>query len=490
MRGLTKQQIDSFNYFLNVDIKTIVMANSRITCDADPAWYLEYKDIRIGKPDVDLPEAAGVSEPITPQQCRLRDMTYSAQIFVDIEYTRDKPNGNGQKERVFKPNHCIGRMPIMLRCSHCELYGKTDAEMATMGECPIDSGGYFVVRGTEKVILIQEQLSKNRIIIEKDNKGNASASFTSSTARSKTKTNIILKNGKFHLKHNSFTDGIPIVIVLKALGISSDQEVVQLVGSEPQFADELAASLEEAGSVVANTGGQRGVYTQTQALEYIGTKIKPTKFGRRTAYNKADEAREKLATVVVSHVPVVRYDFRPKAIYVALMVRRIIQAMYDETVIDDKDYYGNKRLELAGQTMSLLFEDVFKGHNSEVQKTAQKLLEKPSRTSVFDVIRYLPANRITTLLYNSISTGNWNLRRFGMERQGVTQVLTVLVMTFASVLGLFASMLGLFASLFASVLGLFWSPLTTGWHAGAVKVVFHRWPWYDYSCPEPVREDP
>jgi len=50
------------------------------------------------------------------------------------------------------------------------------------------------------------------------------------------------------------------------------------------------------------------------------------------------QAREKLATVVVSHVPVVRYDFRPKAIYIALMVRRIIQAMHDETVVDDKDY--------------------------------------------------------------------------------------------------------------------------------------------------------
>ena len=46
--------------------------------------------------------------------------------------------------------------------------------------------------------------------------------------------------------------------------------------------------------------------TQAQALDFIGAKIKPTKFGRRTAYNKADEAREKLATVVVSHVPVHR----------------------------------------------------------------------------------------------------------------------------------------------------------------------------------------
>ena len=94
----------------------------------------------------------------------------------------------------------------------------------------------------------------------------------------------------------------------------------------------------------------------------------------------------------------------------------------DETVVDDKDYYGNKRLELAGQTMSLLFEDVFKGFNSEVQKTAQKLLEKPQRTSIFDICKYLPANRVQSALVNSISTGNWNLRRFGMERQGVTQV--------------------------------------------------------------------
>ncbi|KAJ1465514.1 hypothetical protein T484DRAFT_1648057, partial [Baffinella frigidus] len=84
---------------------------------------------------------------------------------------------------------------------------------------------YFVVRGTEKVILIQEQLSKNRIIIEKDPKGQPSANVTSSTARSKTRTAIIIKNGKFHLKHNSFTDGIPIVIALKAMGCTTDQEV-------------------------------------------------------------------------------------------------------------------------------------------------------------------------------------------------------------------------------------------------------------------------
>lgn len=48
--------------------------------------------------------------------------------------------------------------------------------MAKLNECPLDPGGYFVVRGTEKVILIQEQLSKNRIIVDVDRKGNVGCS--------------------------------------------------------------------------------------------------------------------------------------------------------------------------------------------------------------------------------------------------------------------------------------------------------------------------
>lgn len=66
----------------------------------------------------------------------------------------------------------------MLRSSNCVLTGKTAAEMAQMNECPMDPGGYFIVRGTEKVILIQEQLSKNRMIVDTDSKGNIECSVT------------------------------------------------------------------------------------------------------------------------------------------------------------------------------------------------------------------------------------------------------------------------------------------------------------------------
>ena len=66
----------------------------------------------------------------------------------------------------------------MLRSSNCCLNGKNEEELAKMNECPLDPGGYFIVKGTEKVILIQEQLSKNRIIVDTDKKGQVCASVT------------------------------------------------------------------------------------------------------------------------------------------------------------------------------------------------------------------------------------------------------------------------------------------------------------------------
>ena len=88
--------------------------------------------------------------------------------------------------------------------------------------------------------LIQEQLSKNRVILELDSKSNISASVTSSTHERKSRTVIVLRAGRLHLQHNTIGDDVPIVVVLKALGVASDQEVCQLIGPEPQLHDALA----------------------------------------------------------------------------------------------------------------------------------------------------------------------------------------------------------------------------------------------------------
>ncbi|DBB06715.1 hypothetical protein WJX77_001955 [Trebouxia sp. C0004] len=417
VRGLVKQHIDSFNYFIDHEIKKIVRAkgNEKLTIDSDPNFYLKYTDIFIGTPKV---EENFIQSDITPQQCRLRDMTYSAPISVDIEYTRGKEvivkkgkNGVGAVT--------IGKLPLMLRSGRCVLNGKDEAALARAGECPLDSGGYFIVRGTEKVILMQEQLSKNRIIIDVDSHQQVKASVQSSTHERKTNMNIVLKHGRFMLTQNAFTDAVPIVIVMKAMGVESDQEVTQLIGNEGTYTGLFAPSLQEC--------KQQSIFTQQQALEWLGAKVKSktSPFQRKSRFaSKGDEAREVLANTLLNHIPVIRYNFQAKVTYIAFMIRRMLYAMIDESFIDDRDYYGNKRLELAGGLMSLLFEDLFKRFNGELRTTAEKSISKANRAAVFDIGKSMASQLITANLESSISSGNWKIQRFRMDRKGVTQVLS------------------------------------------------------------------
>ncbi|KAI9563545.1 hypothetical protein GHT06_011008 [Daphnia sinensis] len=404
-KGLVKQHIDSYNYFINVDIKKIVQANEKVVSHADQTFYLKYLDIHVGKPD--SIEDMHHSRLTTPHECRLRDMTYSAPVTVDIEYTR------GQ-QRVVRNGIAIGRMPIMLRSSNCTLAGLSPAEMAKKNECPYDCGGYFIVRGNEKVILIQEQMSKNRMIVEQDRKGNMSCQVTSSTHGTKTRTNVTMNKGKYYLKQNSFQDDIPVVIVFKAMGILADQEIVQMIGTDDRVMTAFAPSLEEC--------VRASIFTEQQALKYLGNKLRQKRFFGGPKKTPVEEAREMLATAVLAHVPVDNFNFKAKAMYLALMIRRVIQAENDPTSVDDRDYYGNKRMELAGSLLSLLFEDLFKRMNFELKAIADKNIPKV-KAAQFDAIKHIRTDHITLGLENAIATGNWTIKRFRMERQGVTQML-------------------------------------------------------------------
>ncbi|CEP64097.1 DNA-directed RNA polymerase III core subunit RET1 LALA0_S10e02190g [Lachancea lanzarotensis] len=416
VKGLVKQHLDSFNYFVDVDLKKIIKANELILSDVDPEFYLKYVDIRVGHKS----SSSTKDYIVPPHECRLRDMTYSAPVYVDIEYTRGR-------NIIMHRDVEIGKMPIMLRSNKCILNGASESQMAKVNECPLDPGGYFIVNGTEKVILIQEQLSKNRIIVEADEKkGIVQASVTSSTHERKSKTYVITKNEKIYLKHNSIAEEVPIVLVLKACGIVSDLEIMQLVcGNDSSYQDIFAINLEEVAKMK--------IYTQQQALEYIGSKVKTV---RRQKLTTLQEGIEAIATTVIAHLTVEALDFREKALYIAVMTRRVVMALHNPKMIDDRDYVGNKRLELAGQLMSLLFEDLFKKFNNDFKANIDKVLKKPNRAMEYDALLSINvhSNNITTGLNRAISTGNWSLKRFKMERAGVTHVLSRL--SYISALGM------------------------------------------------------
>lgn len=426
VKGLVKQHIDSFNYFVEVELKHIVMANQYIRSDVLPDFYLKYTDIRVKMPnrqDEDVHRGDNTGDtPVSPNECRLRDMTYAAPILVDFVYYKQDT-----KQTIRKRDVVLGRLPIMLRSSRCHLTGKSPGEQAAQKECTVDPGGYFIVKGQEKVILVQEQLSKNRVIVESF-KGIVQASVTSSTHQRKSKSYVLLKKGRLYLKHNILSEDVPICIIFKGMGVQSDEEILSLVaGQDAIYQDEFIINFEES--------AKAGVLTQQQALDYIGARVKIKRTQNRADRDIKKEAVEYLASVMITHVPVHGLNFRPKILYVAHMVRRVLMAMHDPKLVDDRDYVGNKRLELAGQMLSLLFEDHFKRFNHEFKTSIDKVLGKRNRLS-FDAAEHfrMHLSHITSGMERSIATGNWNLKRFKMERAGVTHLLSRL--SYISALGM------------------------------------------------------
>ncbi|KAL7421638.1 DNA-directed RNA polymerase III complex subunit Rpc2 [Cryptotrichosporon argae] len=428
VKGLVKQHLDSFNYFTHVDIHAILAANSVVVSDVNPNFWVQYTKIWIERPY--RSDNTTGNQPIMPMECRLTDATYAGKIWVELKYSVEG-SGTAKATRI-----SIGKIPIMLRSALCHLStvkGKDkDKQLARMGECSLDPGGYFVVKGTEKVILVQEQLSKNRIIVMADSKKDVvTAEVTSSTHDRVVKTYVTTKNKRLYLRHNSFKEPIPIVIALKAMGIASDKEILQLTcGPDERFQEQFGQSLEEAAKL--------RIYTRKQALEWIGQRVSPNqeKEDRGQKLTQSDIAMQALAAMVLGHVPVRDMNFRPKCIWLATMARRVLMAMIDESMVDDRDYVGNKRLELAGQMLSLLFEDSFKTFNSDLKKRMDKIAEKKTRATAFDpsqLVR-MGTDIVTSAFVRSISTGNWSLKRFHVERAGVTHVLSRL--SFIAALGM------------------------------------------------------
>lgn len=248
-------------------------------------------------------------------------------------------------------------------------------------------------------------------------------------------------------------EDMPIVLVLKAMGIQSDHEILLLVaGTDMVYQDTFSVNFEECAKLK--------IFTQQQALDYLGARAKKARMPMNAVNRRppALEALETLANIVLAHVPVENLNFRPKALYLAFMTRRVLMCMTNPGLVDDRDYVGNKRLELyvipllvgpaagliliigpkfsAGQLLSLLFEDLFKKLNNDMKMNIDKILKKPSRTEEFDASTLLAtgANLITQGMNRAISTGNWSVKRFKMERAGVTHVLSRL--SYISALGM------------------------------------------------------
>jgi len=205
--------------------------------------------INIGKPKVI--EADGSSSLVLPYEARLRNLTYSAPITLEITVKKD----NQVDSEVVE----IGRIPIMVKSKVCNTHGMSKEQLIENYNDPLDTGGYFIINGNERVMVMAEDLAENQPFIENDRKGNLTLRLFSLRGTYRIPITISEdKEGIVNVSFSRFKD-MPAVVILKALGMTKEEDIAKYIGKETD-------------SVIVNLYEFVNLATTEDAMMYIAEK--------------------------------------------------------------------------------------------------------------------------------------------------------------------------------------------------------------------------
>ncbi len=393
-KGFVGHHIDSFNHFIDYGMQKVVDEVGEIVPDILPAGVNDLR-IKFGRIWVEKPmfrEADGSRRSILPMEARLRNLTYQAPVYMEMSLVID---GNEREPEVVH----IGDLPVMVKSKICNLYEMSKEELIKAGEDPYDPGGYFIVNGTERVIVAVEDLAPNRIFVEEQS--NNPYPFVAKVFSDDGQYNIqhLFERSKEGMIEISFSriNRVPFVIVMKALGITKDKEIFEMVGDE-RFYSDLYLNLYET----------KNIKKQEDALEFLGRKL-----GITTVERRVEGAMEMLDRFFFPHLGHKPEDRKVKAYYLAKVVKKLLLVAHGYIKPDDKDHYKNKRLKLAGPLMETLFRNVFRMLVGDIKYNFEKIVKRGKIPPIQSVVR---SQFLTQRIRSAMATGEWTAERHGISQ--------------------------------------------------------------------------
>jgi DNA-directed RNA polymerase subunit B len=390
--NFVESNIQSFNNFIDKGLQEIIEENK----EAEPAiiphniekFKIRFGRITVGKPEIT--EADGSKRVIYPMESRLRKISYNAPIYLEVStYINDVQRENFIAE--------IGKLPIMLKSKYCNLSGLNREDLIKRGEDPTDPGGYFIVNGTERVIVNIEDLAPNNFIVELGKSGYVGRFFAS---KGSYKIPHAFERKKDGIYYMSFTriKSIPIVVVAKALGLFKDEEIMRAVSEDKTYEE-----------IILNLFEFVDIKTQDDAIDYIAKKV---------GVGQSKEIRMERTKEIIDKYLFPNIGMGPetqiiKAKNLCKMFKKFIDIVNENRMTDDKDHYMNKRLRLSGVLLMDLFRVNFKILVGDILYNFQRIIKRGKLPSIRVIIR---DKLLTSRLYSSMATGEW----VG-GRQGVSQ---------------------------------------------------------------------
>ena len=394
-KSVTESNIRSFENFIDYQLQQIVKEVGAIQPTIIPSdietFEIRFDKIWITKPEIT--EADGSKRLIYPLEARLRKITYAATVHIEVS-----AHINGIQRESFTAE--IGGIPIMLKSKYCNLYGLGKEELVSKEEDPHDAGAYFIINGTEKTIITIEDLASNRFVVEKNKLGSVKYTgklFSEHGALKIPHTLERHKDGIFYIS-SARLKNIPVIVVIKALGLLKDQEIMETIGTE--ISDNILVNLYEFVEIK----------TEEEAKDHIAKKLGIT----QPREQRIELINDNLNNFLLPNIGVQASDKLFKAKNLCKMIKTYILTEKGVLPLEDKDHYRNKRLKLCGDLLADLFRMNLRVLINDILYNFQRIVRRGKFPSIKVIIR---DKLLTSRIYSAMATGNWVGGRKGISQR-------------------------------------------------------------------------
>jgi|YelNatPaOPRAMG01_1025707.scaffolds.fasta_scaffold08949_4 DNA-directed RNA polymerase subunit B len=392
--NFVQANIESFNDFIEWRLQALIDEIGEAIPSVVPAETEEVK-IVFGKIRIEKPvfvEADGTKWKLLPSEARLRNLTYAAPVYLEAALIID----GKERERAEVP---VCELPIMLKSKYCYLHGLTKEELIAAGEDPYDPGGYFIVNGTERALVLIEDLAQNTIFVQREKTGPITHSASVYSASELYRIPHTLernKEGELLLTFGTNTR-IPLVLVLKALGMVKDADIASEIGVEDN-------------DVYVNLMEFVDKRTRDAALDAIGEEMGMS----MPKEQRVERVQNILDGFLLPHIGLEPESRLEKARYLCKVAKKLLLYKQNKIKKDDKDHMQNKRVRLAGDLFEDLFRQNLRAFVNDMLYIFQRSVRRGKILPLTSIIR---TKFLSDRIRSALATGNWTTARQGVSQR-------------------------------------------------------------------------
>lgn len=434
-------QLISYNDFIQNRFKFLLESNGCVV-------LRNTHELQFYNPNFVLPyhiEFDGMKKHLLPAEMCERGESYLSEVMCSLKITNLKTGSVKTHE-----NFLIGKVPVMVGSQLCNL---THSIGDKNNECDMNLGGYFIIKGSKKIVVAQERSDFNRISLFKNKAPYTIFAHIRSSATSKTHTSInnigIEKNGLVTVTIPYITETVGVSVLFKALGTIDEKEMVDFIGIKDEekrekVIEKLTKSFEFAhnfpnqesalfyigvllkgenkstssGKVLINflnyEKSQKKKYSLKDVLKSfddnnkIKEKIKELKKGgikwTASQFNSVNDYVLSTIKYAYDHLysdffPTYKTDLEKKC-YLGLALNKLFSGD-DE---DDRDNFSAKRVDMTGALMAQL---LFTGLKKMITNLVKTIDKNKMEIEAINFSKVVKSKFITKTFTSALSTGNW-----------------------------------------------------------------------------------